>query len=66
MLLLLFRAAEATEWKAGLFWLLCGGLMALAAQERSNLLIFMVVFPLLAGWPVARRAKGRRRCPCGG
>ena len=63
MLLLLLRAAEATEWKAGLLWLLCGGLTALAAQERSNLMIFMVVYPLLAGWRWWRSRQGAALLP---
>ncbi len=49
-LLLLLRAADAAGWKAGLLWLLCGGLTVLAAQERSNIFVFMAVYPLLAGW----------------
>jgi 4-amino-4-deoxy-L-arabinose transferase-like glycosyltransferase len=31
-------------------WLVCGGLLALATQERSNIFIFIVVFPVLACW----------------
>jgi len=49
-LLLLLRADGAAGWKAALLWLLCGALTALAAQERSNIFVFMAVYPLLAGW----------------
>jgi 4-amino-4-deoxy-L-arabinose transferase-like glycosyltransferase len=49
-LLLHFRAAEAAGGKGGLLWLACGGLVALIAQARANILVFMAVYPLLAGW----------------
>jgi Tfp pilus assembly protein PilF len=49
-LLLVFHAAGVDGWKGGLFWLLCGGVTVLAAQERSNILVFMAVYPFLAGW----------------
>ncbi len=65
-LLLLFQAADAAGWKAGLLWLLCGGLMALAAQERSNIFIFMVIFPLLAGWHWWRARQGAALLPLWG
>jgi tetratricopeptide (TPR) repeat protein len=49
-LLLMFRAAGATGWKGGWLWLLCGGWTVLTAQARTNILVFMAVYPLLAGW----------------
>jgi Tfp pilus assembly protein PilF len=39
-------------------WLACGGLIALAAQERSNILVFIAVFPALSAW---QWRKSRRR-----
>lgn len=49
-LLLAIRAAATPGGKGGLLWLLCGALTVLTAQERPNILVFMAVFPLLAGW----------------
>jgi Flp pilus assembly protein TadD len=49
-LLLLLRAADAAGGKAGLLWLLCGGLTVLTAQARPNILVFMAVYPLFAVW----------------
>jgi len=49
-LLLVIRTAGASGWKGGWLWLLCGGLTVLTAQARPNILVFMAVYPLLAGW----------------
>jgi len=49
-LLLHLRAARIQGWKAGLLWLLCGSLTILAAQARANILVFLGVYPLFAGW----------------
>jgi tetratricopeptide (TPR) repeat protein len=57
-LLLTLHAADAAGRKAALLWLLCGALTVLTAQERSNIFIFMAVFPLLAAW---RWWRSRRR-----
>lgn len=45
-----FAAAETRGWKSSLLWLLAGGLVALAAQARANILIFLAVYPLFAAW----------------
>ena len=49
-LLLVLRAAGAGGGKGALLWLLCGGWTVLAAQARPNILIYMAVYPLFAGW----------------
>ena len=49
-LLLVLRAATLAGWKGGLLWLGSGGLTVLTAQTRPNILVFMAVYPLLAGW----------------
>lgn len=49
-LLLHLRAAESQGWKGALLWLLGGALIALTAQARANILIFMAVYPLFAIW----------------
>jgi tetratricopeptide (TPR) repeat protein len=49
-LLLHLRAAGAAGGKGGRLWLLCGGLAVLTAQARANILVFLAVYPLLAGW----------------
>jgi tetratricopeptide (TPR) repeat protein len=49
-LLLLLYTDGVAGWKSGWLWLLCGALTALTAQARANILIFMAVYPLLAGW----------------
>jgi tetratricopeptide (TPR) repeat protein len=59
-LLLLCQAADATGNKASWLWLLSGALMVLTAQARSNILIFMAVFPLFAVW---RWWKSRQSSP---
>ncbi|HEY3861224.1 MAG TPA: tetratricopeptide repeat protein [Verrucomicrobiae bacterium] len=44
---LILRAEEKDSvW----LWLACGALTALTAQARANILVFMAVYPLLAGW----------------
>jgi Tfp pilus assembly protein PilF len=50
LLLLLLHTAGVAGWKGGWLWLLCGALTVLTAQARPNILVFMAVFPLLAGW----------------
>lgn len=49
-LLLHLRAADSAGWKAAWFWVLGGGMVALAAQARANILVFMAVYPLFAAW----------------
>jgi tetratricopeptide (TPR) repeat protein len=44
------KAADRRDAKSAWIWLVAGGLVALAAQERSNILIFAVVYPLLSIW----------------
>jgi Tfp pilus assembly protein PilF len=41
------RAVAAQSWPR---WLLAGAAIALAAQLRSNILIFLAVYPLFAAW----------------
>lgn len=58
-LLLHFHAARATGRKSAALWLLGGSLIALAAQARANILVFMAVYPLFAlwrGWQTRRPA----------
>jgi tetratricopeptide (TPR) repeat protein len=65
-LLLLLRTAGMEGWKSGLLWLLCGAWTVLTAQARANILIFMAVFPLLAGWRWWRSRQGAALWPmCG-
>jgi tetratricopeptide (TPR) repeat protein len=49
-LLLHLHTAGITGWKSGLGWLLCGALTVFASQARANILVFMAVYPLFAGW----------------
>ena len=49
-LLLHLQAARKAGPKCGLLWLFGGGLIVLTAQARPNILIFMAVYPLFAGW----------------
>jgi Tfp pilus assembly protein PilF/4-amino-4-deoxy-L-arabinose transferase-like glycosyltransferase len=49
-LLLILQAAESEGRKAALLWILCGSLTVLTSQARANILIFMAVYPLFAGW----------------
>ena len=49
-LLLICRSIGVTGWSGALLWLRCGALTVLAAQERPNLLMFLAVYPMLAGW----------------
>jgi Tfp pilus assembly protein PilF len=49
-LLLILYTAGVGGWKSGWLWLGCGALTVLTAQARANILIFMAVYPLLAGW----------------
>jgi 4-amino-4-deoxy-L-arabinose transferase-like glycosyltransferase len=60
---LLLRAADAAGWEAGLCWLFSGGLMALAAQERSNIFIFLAVYPVFTAWQWRRWPHGRALWP---
>jgi Tfp pilus assembly protein PilF len=62
-LLLLLHAADAAGRKAGLLWLLCGALTALAAQARPNILVLMAVYPLLAVWRWWRSRQGAALWP---
>ena len=43
-----FAAVSRRGVSAAVWWIAAGGLLALAAQERSNVLIFASVYPLLA------------------
>ena len=45
-----FCTAEIKWRSEPICWLLCGALVALTAQWRPNILIFMAIYPLLAGW----------------
>lgn len=49
-LLLILHAVEAQGRKSSLLWLLAGGLTALTAQARANILVFLAVYPLFAAW----------------
>jgi len=49
-LLLVIHTAGVTGRKGFLLWLLCGAVTVLIAQARPNILVFMAVYPLLAGW----------------
>jgi Tfp pilus assembly protein PilF len=44
------RAAEAGGVRGVWLWLMCGGLIALAAQARANILVLLAVYPLLTAW----------------
>jgi 4-amino-4-deoxy-L-arabinose transferase-like glycosyltransferase len=44
------EAAEKAGWKGGLLWLACGALIALAAQARANIMVFLAIYPLFAAW----------------
>lgn len=43
-------AVGVRGWRSALLWLAAGGVMALAAQARANILVFLAVYPLVAGW----------------
>jgi Tfp pilus assembly protein PilF len=62
-LLLLLRAAEATGWKGVLLWLLCGAFTVFTAQERSNIFVFMAVYPFFAAWRWWRLRRGATLLP---
>jgi tetratricopeptide (TPR) repeat protein len=47
-LLVHFTAAARQGKPAAWWWIAAGGMLALAAQERSNILVFAAVYPLLA------------------
>jgi Tfp pilus assembly protein PilF len=49
-LLLHLHTATIRGWRSALLWLLCGGMIVLASQARANMLIFLAVYPLFAGW----------------
>ncbi|MEI8197097.1 MAG: hypothetical protein WCI73_14455, partial [Phycisphaerae bacterium] len=49
-LLLHLHTATIQGWRGGLLWLLCGGVIVLASQARANILVFLTVYPLFAGW----------------
>jgi len=63
VLLLVLRSSGAAGWKGALLWLLCGGLTVLTAQVRPNILVFMAVYPLLAGWHWWRSRQGAALLP---
>ncbi|HEY3861223.1 MAG TPA: tetratricopeptide repeat protein [Verrucomicrobiae bacterium] len=46
----LWLILRAEERNGAWLWLACGALTALTAQARANILAFMAVYPLLAGW----------------
>jgi len=48
-LLFVLQAAGTEGGKGVWLWLLCGAMTVLTAQVRPNILIFMAVYPLLAG-----------------
>lgn len=41
-------ASSGQGWKSGWLWLVGGALVALAAQARANILIFLAMYPLMA------------------
>jgi tetratricopeptide (TPR) repeat protein len=49
-LLLHLHAAGTGGWKGAVLWVLGGGLIALASQARTNILVFLAVYPLFAAW----------------
>ena len=49
-LLLHLHAAATRGWRSALLWTLCGAMIALASQARANILVFLAVYPLFAGW----------------
>ena len=49
-LLLHLHTATVRGWPSALLWLLCGGMVVLASQERANILVFLAVYPLFAAW----------------
>ncbi len=62
-LLLILHTAGVAGWKGALLWLLCGGLTVLTAQARPNILVFMAVYPLFAGWSWWRSRQGAALLP---
>ncbi len=56
-LLLHLHTAGTEGWKGGLLWVVCGGLTVLASQARANILVFLAIYPLFAGW---RWRRGKR------
>jgi tetratricopeptide (TPR) repeat protein len=44
------RALAADGGRAAWLWFLGGGLVALAAQGRANILVFLAVYPLFIAW----------------
>ena len=49
-LLLHLHTATIRGWRSALLWLLCGGVIVLASQARANILVFLAIYPLFAGW----------------
>ena len=49
-LLLHLHTATTRGWRSAMLWLLCGGTIVLASQARANILVFLAVYPLFAGW----------------
>jgi Tfp pilus assembly protein PilF len=49
-LLLHLHTTTIRGWRSALLWLLCGGMTVLASQARANILVFLAVYPLFAGW----------------
>ena len=49
-LLLHLHTATIRESLAALLWPLCGAMTVLASQARANILVFLAVYPLFAGW----------------
>jgi Tfp pilus assembly protein PilF/4-amino-4-deoxy-L-arabinose transferase-like glycosyltransferase len=62
-LLLILHTIGVAGGKGALLWLLCGGLTALTAQARPNILVFMAVYPLLAVWRWWRSRQGGALLP---
>jgi tetratricopeptide (TPR) repeat protein len=44
------RASRSQGFTGAVLWLLCGALIALSAQARANMVIFLAVYPLFALW----------------
>jgi tetratricopeptide (TPR) repeat protein len=62
LLLLLYTAGVAGR-RSGWLWLVCGAWTVLTAQARANILVFMGVYPLLAGWRWWRSRQGAALLP---
>lgn len=62
-LLLYLHTAAIRGGRSALLWLLCGGMTVLASQARANILVFLAVYPLFAGWRWWHTRKGAAMLP---